>query len=272
MSDKTSLGDRMKAYEKGQTPPRFMAGVPVCARIDGKNFSKFTKGLARPYDERFSELMVRVTTWLVQETNAKIGYTQSDEISLVWFADNEKQQIFMDGKRDKMVSLLAAMATGQFNKQLKQSLPEKAHKTPVFDARVWQVPSKTEAANYLLWRERDATKNSIAMAAQEHYSHKALHKKNGSQMQDMLHAAGINWNDYPAFFKRGTYVQRRKRLRKFYPSELAKLPPKHAAHTNPDLQIERTSVVRLQLPPCTQVPDFEAIIFEGSNDFIQSDD
>jgi len=47
MSDKTSLGDRMKAYEKGQTPPRFMAGVPVCARIDGKTFSKFTRGLYR---------------------------------------------------------------------------------------------------------------------------------------------------------------------------------------------------------------------------------
>lgn len=77
-SDNTSLGDRMKWYESRYTNDVFMPMVPVLARLDGKAFHTFTKGLRRPYDEQLSNLMVMTTQFLVQETNARCGYTQSD--------------------------------------------------------------------------------------------------------------------------------------------------------------------------------------------------
>jgi tRNA(His) guanylyltransferase len=276
MSDKTSLGDRMKFYEKTMVPTRFMPMAPVCARIDGKSFSTFTKSLARPFDANLTELMVLTTHYLVSETNACIGYTQSDEISLVWFTDNSKSQIFMDGKRDKMVSLLAAMTSAFFNRHLHNYLPGEAEqldavvpqvraRIPIFDARVWQVPTQREAANYLLWRERDATKNSVATAAQEQFSHKALHCKTGSDMQDMLHAKGINWNDYPACFKRGTYVQRSTVKRAFSAEEIDRLPEKHAARQNPNLMIARSIVRTLVMPQCGSIMNFADVIFSGAD-------
>ena len=63
MSD--DLGDRMKVYESAEAGRRLMDQLPICARIDGKGFSKFTRELKRPYDERLSQLMVATTVHLV---------------------------------------------------------------------------------------------------------------------------------------------------------------------------------------------------------------
>ena len=110
------LGDRMKAYEAAQTSFKFDGFMPVYARLDGRGFSKFTRGMRRPYDERMSMAMITTASALVKETNARIAYTQSDEISLVWLADAEKaeSQIFFDGKMLKLASVLASFATAAF--------------------------------------------------------------------------------------------------------------------------------------------------------------
>ena len=84
--NKDSLWDRMKFYESQACVEKLLPLIPVIARLDGKGFSKFTKGLKRPYDERLSKLMVETTKYLVKETNANCGYTQSDEITLVWYS------------------------------------------------------------------------------------------------------------------------------------------------------------------------------------------
>jgi len=78
-----NFGNRMKEYER-LFGNQFMPFLPVCMRIDGKTFSKWTKGLERPYDKRLTDLMVATTKYLVAETGALMGYTQSDEISLVF--------------------------------------------------------------------------------------------------------------------------------------------------------------------------------------------
>jgi tRNA(His) guanylyltransferase len=100
--------------EGGRSLPK-MPLLPVCARIDGKAFHSWTRGMERPFDERLHNLFVATTTFLVEETQAKIGYTQSDEITLIWYSDDVDSQIFFDGKIHKMVSVLASMTTGFFN-------------------------------------------------------------------------------------------------------------------------------------------------------------
>ena len=52
-----ALGDRMKTYEKLETSSKFIPGLPIYVRIDGRGFSKFTKQMTRPYDQRLSFLM-----------------------------------------------------------------------------------------------------------------------------------------------------------------------------------------------------------------------
>lgn len=257
------LGDRMKEYELAEAGRVFMPLVPIMARIDGRCFSGFTHGLERPYDRRMTRAMVATTLALVGETNACMGYTQSDEITLAWHSTDRKSQIWFGGRVAKMTSQLAALATLHFYRFILNVLPEYADKLPTFDARVWTVPNRTEGANVFVWREWDATKNSIIMAASEHYSHKQLMGKNGSEKQEMLFQKGINWNDYPAEFKRGTYVQRRMVTKAFSAEELDRLPPEHAARTNPDLVVERHEIAVLDMPPITSVANREDVIFDG---------
>lgn len=79
-----SLGDRMKGYEATETDRRFVPLRPIYARIDGRSFSRFTQGMTRPFNHKMSHAMIETTKYLVEHTHATVGYTQSDEISLVW--------------------------------------------------------------------------------------------------------------------------------------------------------------------------------------------
>lgn len=261
---KDNLSDRMKLYEGIETTRRFLPLLPIMVRLDGKNFHSFTKGLNRPFDDRLSSLMKEITKQLVVFSSAKIGYTQSDEVSLVLYSDNIESQVFFDGSIFKIISVLASFASAIFNKLLPEYIPEKADKTVLFDCRAWNVPTQQEAANCLIWRELDATKNSISMASQTYYSHKQLDGKNSNEQQEMLFAVGINWNDYPSFFKRGAYFQRKKIIKKFTAKEIEKLPQNHNARTNPDLEIERTEVFELDMQ-FLKIMNRTEVIFDGQN-------
>ena len=45
---KDPLGDRMKAFERAAEPAALPRGLPVYARIDGRGFSRFTRGMRMP--------------------------------------------------------------------------------------------------------------------------------------------------------------------------------------------------------------------------------
>lgn len=266
--DKTSFGDRMKAYEAYETERYFLPMLPIYARVDGRSFSRFTKNMKRPYDETMSRVMVEVTKRLLEETHAVIGYTQSDEISLCWYPRSFGSEVFFGGRVFKMTSSLAALTTGYFLREAMHEWPERCNgnRVPTFDARIYQLPTLEECANTFLWRERDATKNAISMAAQSVYSHKQLHKKNGSEMQEMLHQKGINFNDYPAFFKRGTFVRRAAVQKHLTEAELEKIPPKH----RPDGPVTRSEYHELDMPPFGKVTNRVAVIFEGEAPILSS--
>lgn len=263
------LGDRMKMYENAEAGRRLMPLLPVLARIDGRAFHSFTRGMYRPFDAMFMACMVDTTFALVRETGACMGYTQSDEITLAWHSQSTQSQIWFDGRVAKMTSQLAAQATLHFYRLVLARMPDYAKRLPTFDARVWNVPNRTEGANVFLWREWDATKNSISMAAAAFYSHKQLEGKNGNQKLDMLQERGVNWNEYPAPIKRGSYVQRRTVSRPFTADEIDSLPPKHAARANHGLVVERSTVTMVDLPRLASLTNREEVIFAGADPIIE---
>lgn len=259
MTDSTNLGNRMKAYEAHETERYFLPLLPVYARVDGRSFSKFTCNMARPYDKCMSDVMIEVTKALVAETHACIGYTQSDEISLCWYPESYGSEIFFAGRIFKMTASLAALASVHFLREALRVWPEKCNgnKLPTFDARVFQMPTLEECANAFLWRERDATKNAISMAAQSVYSHKELHKKTGTDMQEMLFQKGINFNDYPASFKRGTFIRKVNVEKTLTEEELARIPEKH----RPTEPVIRSEYQTIDMPPFGKVSNRVGVIF-----------
>lgn len=261
------LDDRMKLYEKIETSRYLIPTLPTLCRVDGRAFHTFTSDMNRPYDANFMRLMQATTRWLVEETNALCGYTQSDEITLTWYSPDIESQIFFNGKIHKMVSQLAALTTAYFNYALPDMLDIKYKKRlPTFDARVWNVPTLEEGVNAFVWRELDATRNSLQMAAYANFSQSQLHKKNTAQMHEMLFSQkGINWNDYITDFKRGSYFQKRTEIIPYSVEEIDRLPLKHEARTNPDLKVERSVYKKIEMPPILKVENRVDVIYFGKD-------
>lgn len=233
--DKTTLGDRMKNNYENITRYYLTRRMPVIIRVDGRSFHTFTKGFKKPFDDVLVKTMQDTMKYLCENIQGCVlGYTQSDEISLVlvdyaelttyaWFGNNLQ----------KMCSVSASMATLAFNKFFSgrvqefmydccdefgdDVLPEKqndyelAHNVyfkkfnaAMFDSRVFTIP-KEEVCNYLIWRQQDATRNSIQSVGQANFSQKELHGKSCNNIQDMLMLQkSINWNDYSTTLKRGS--------------------------------------------------------------------
>ena len=214
--DKTTLGDRMKNNYENITRYYLTRRMPVIIRLDMKAGHTFTKGMKKPFDDIFVKTMQDTMKYLCENIQGCVlGYTQSDEISLVltdyaelttdaWFGNNLQ----------KMCSVSASMATMVFNKFFYDNMPvdeensgtyyKALEKGAMFDSRVFTIP-KEEVCNYFLWRQQDATRNSIQSVGQANFSQKELHGKSCNDIQDMLMTQkGVNWNDYATTLKRGS--------------------------------------------------------------------
>ena len=252
-----AMGDRQKKFERMETERRLMPGLPVLARLDGRAFHTFTRGLERPFSEPLSMMMIETLKVLVERSGATVGYTQSDEFTLAWVPKNELSEMLFDGKIQKWVSSLTAIAVRRFNEMLPEMLPKKARMEPEFDCRVWQVPSIELARENFEWRELDATKNALTMAAAAHYSHRQLHKVGTAAKHDLLMAKGVNFNEYPAFFKRGTYIRRETVLRALPEATLATIPE----HRRPSGPVERSEIRVMDMPPIGKVANAANVLF-----------
>lgn len=231
MANKDLLGDRMKCYEN-VTRNYLTRRTPVIIRVDGKAFHSFTRGFKKPFDGIFVKSMQETMKYLCENIQGCVlGYTQSDEITLV-IIDYEKIEscAWFDNNIQKMASISASMATLAFNKYFSanvykyiedykkehqlifieednkyyNTLIDAIKKGAMFDSRVFTLP-KEEVVNCVIWRQQDATRNSINSVGQANFSHKQLQNKSCNDVQDMLMSEkGINWNDYTTTLKRGS--------------------------------------------------------------------
>ena len=209
---KMTLGDRMKNYENINRN-KLIPNIPVIIRLDGKAFHSFTKGFDRPFDNVLINVMDKTAKYLCKNImGCKLAYVQSDEITLLLTDfDSIETQMWFGGNIQKIVSVASSMATMEFNKQFEiETFGVNRYKnkvgTAMFDARVFQMPIY-EVVNNFIWRQQDATRNSIQLVGQANFSHKQLHKKSCNQIQDMLMLEkNINWNDFPTNVKRGRCI------------------------------------------------------------------
>jgi tRNA(His) 5'-end guanylyltransferase len=173
--------------------------------------------------------MDRTAEYLCQNIQgAKFASVHSDEISiLITDYDDIDTHAWFDGNLQKMASIAASLATAKFNQLrmaracfdyvIKEDAPIykddiEGFKLAMFDARVFQIPYQEEVFNYFIWRQQDATRNSISSVAQTNFSAKELNGKKTSDMQDMLMLEkGINWNDFSPREKRGTLIRKVER-------------------------------------------------------------
>jgi len=226
-----ALGDRMKHNYEEVTKTRLTRRMPVIIRLDGCHFHTVTKGFKKPFDDVMIKTMQDTMKYLCENIQGCVlGYTQSDEITLVLQDFKElTTDAWFDYEVQKMCSVSAAMATFAFNKFFAQNVKDWGDKPAevtaegieedlnlfnayekvikngaYFDSRVFNVP-KEEVANCLIWRQKDAERNSINSLAQSLFSHKSLQ---GLKLKDTLtkieQEAGVVWGELPTTYKRGS--------------------------------------------------------------------
>lgn len=230
-----ALSTRMKSYEHVETLQRFDKTKPLYIRVDGRGFSKFTSGMAAadaatlsadtPSDApstttpvevpgfslKFADAMKQTAQYLLTETRANFAFVQSDEISLVFnpVPEGSTTEIFFTGKKQKVVSTIASLATAKFLQIALEYWPERVKNRglPTFDCRALSLPDEAEVINTLLFRCRDGTRNSISTVCRRFHSAKSLHGVNSQAMLTMIEAAGVKWEDIPRHFREGTFYQ-----------------------------------------------------------------
>jgi tRNA(His) 5'-end guanylyltransferase len=261
---KDSLGDWCKWLEKNFSPEIAIPKLPVIIRLDGNNFHNWVKGLEKPFDMGLVKLMQDTTKYLVKETNAIVGYCQSDEITLILFSNDRKSQIYNNGKKQKILSKLTSKCVNYFNERRKFYLPNH-NKIADFDCRFFQTPTLEDATLQLLWRENDATRNSILGLSYSLFSHNEVEFLNTNQLQDkMMLERGVNWNDLIPVLKRGTYFKRKVVNKPFTQEEIDSLPEKHQARKNPNLVINRSVIDQIEYPIFSSIKNKVDVIFYDS--------
>ncbi len=198
------LDRRMRVFETAHDHC-VLPGMHMVARIDGRSFSQLTRGAMKfeaPYDTRFRDCMVATLEHLVTSCGFSVlfGYTQSDELSLLFRQDES----LFGRKLRKYLSVLAGEASAKFSMTLGA--------LGAFDARISQFPRTEDVVDYFRWRHEDAHRNALnghaywLLRRQGLGDHEATQKLKGVSVADrneLLFASGINFNDIPAWQKRG---------------------------------------------------------------------
>ena len=197
------LDVKMRVYETSQDR-HILPDMYFVARIDGRSFTKLTKEthtFEAPFDERFRDYMVETVKHLMTcGFNVVYGYTQSDEISLLF---NYNETAFARKTR-KYISLLAGEASAKFSTLLGD--------IGAFDSRISELPNKQLVVDYFRWRNEDAYRNALSAHCywrlrKENFSQgeatAKIKKMSTADKNELLFQYGINFNNLPGWQKRG---------------------------------------------------------------------
>ena len=216
--------EKFKNYEK-ETETTLEPEKPIIVRLDGKAFHTFTKQswCESPFSDILVGLFEDTMKYLCENVQGcRLGYHQSDEITLVLTKNSVDSESFLGGRLQKIVSVVASMATMRFNTLYYERVPSDLRRLPaVFDTRVFQVPNIEEAVACVKWRADDAAKNSKHMFARTMFSHRQLQGKSGRELVEMMAQQGFDYAQAPVRYRCGSLcVQRLVPVR--VPAEYAK--------------------------------------------------
>jgi tRNA(His) guanylyltransferase len=196
------LDARMRVFETAHDYC-VLPGIYIVARLDGRSFTRLTKDVHQfeaPYDQRFRDLMLDTAEGLITEFNAIYGYTQSDEISLLFPLSCD----LFNRKLRKLNSVLAGYASARFAIGLGSMA--------CLDCRICQLPAAHQVMDYFRWRNEDAHRNALNAhcywllrkdGKSADRASSALLGLSVSAKNELLFQHGINFNDLPNWHKRG---------------------------------------------------------------------
>lgn len=200
------LDRKMRIYETNHDHS-VLPGLYMAARLDGRNFTRLTKevhNFRRPFDEEFRDHMVATVERLMNcGFRILYGYTESDEISLLFHPDEDA----FGRKTRKLNSILAGEASAAFSLRLGDA--------GCFDCRISELPTAALVVDYFRWRNEDAHRNALNAHCYWELREEGrgpgeaaafLDNKSVAQKNEFLFQRGVNFNNVPGWQKRGVGV------------------------------------------------------------------
>lgn len=248
-------------YYRDLTDYKLMPNSNILVMLDGRGFSKLIKNnFKKPFDDAFIDIMNRTAKFLCENIQGcKIAYTQSDEISL-YISDSPDSDVFFGGRLCKLQSLIASMATGEFNRWFTiwnlNNCKDNVNvgefisnaKMAQFDCKVWTVPNKNDLFAWFLYRQNDCIKNSKQQTAQTYIPHKELLGKNADEQIAMCNDRCIvDWNLFEDKYKYGRFVY---------------LVEKEGEATTPDGEVVKYLRNSFEVSPAFKLQDDKEKFFE----------
>ena len=198
------------------------ATKPIVIRLDMRAGGSFVRGLEKPWDSAFTQAMSVTAQKLAEQVQgAQLAYVGSDEITLLLFNNSEKEHFtpFFNGKLQKIVSITAAMATAEFNKEWLTLIDDESNAERKallqsklfgarFDSRAFNIEGDVrDALLSVWWRVTDVARNSVQMLARHHFSQKQLQGIGTKEMLLKLESIGHHWSEeYGNIFIREAYM------------------------------------------------------------------
>jgi tRNA(His) guanylyltransferase len=207
------LKDRVESYQAA-SDYTLLPRLPLIMVINGRNFSKLTQLLDKPYCPKFSECILSTMLRLCTEVEgALFGYQCSDQIVLVARNDqNQDTAPWYNNNLQKICSITSAIATMHFN-DCATSLNLNLTGDPLFTSQVFVVPTIGEAINTIIYKQQHNFHNSIQLAC----FYELIKKYDNNSIREMLAGLSVDekidllnqecqtdFNQYPMPFRRGT--------------------------------------------------------------------
>lgn len=223
------LGDKVKAFEDASNEQAFAPNAFLLARVDGRAFHTFTKGMGKPADLWLLDSMIHATIETASDFKSRLAYVQSDEATFCWRYETPAHgSLPFNGRIQKLCSLIAGIFSASFIDGLMARDPKRyleLGRVPAFDCRIWEVPSAQDQVEAFAWREKDAVKNAVSSAASTVATATELAGMKHRERLALLEARGFDWESLPLAFRSGAYIRRQSRMSEIDAETLAKIPP-----------------------------------------------
>ncbi|KAK6458366.1 Thg1 C terminal domain-containing protein [Scheffersomyces xylosifermentans] len=193
----------------------------IVIRVDGKGFHKFSEEYKfdKPNDLRALQVMNRAAQAVMSQfSDVLMAYGDSDEYSFLL----RKQCSLYERREMKLITMFASSISTNYYYYWNEEFPEKPLKQsrlPNFDARAVTYPNFSLIRDYFSWRQVDCHINNLynttfwtlvskgGMTPKE-AENKLIGTVASDKNEILFSQFGINYNNEPEIFKKGTILMR----------------------------------------------------------------
>ncbi|KAF2628878.1 Thg1-domain-containing protein [Macroventuria anomochaeta] len=245
-----------------EQPDILLSNTWIVVRIDGRGFSKLTTKykFVKPNDRDALDLMNEAAEAVMRELpDLVIAYGNSDEYSFVF----HKDCMLFERRASKLTTTIVSTFTSYYVFLWSKYFPQKPLTPPLpsFDGRAVCYPSDSNLRDYMSWRQVDCHINNLynttfwtlvqqgSMGPQQ-----AEQRLSGTVSADkneiLFKEFGINYNNEPECFKKGTIL-----YRDFFPVNVPQSNPTTATNATEDPIFAQPRPTRTHSKPLSQAND-----------------